>query len=158
MSPSSGLARASYPIQVAFGAALLGIAARQWFTRPDADAKVVAPKWMTSAAAFGPGRAAVLGVVLVVANPKVVPLCLAAGREIGSTSAAGAAAVAVGVFTVVAGSTVIVPACAQLVAGPRMRPGLEAMEAWLIAHYTPVVCLTLVVVGALLIVTGARGI
>ena len=158
VSPSSSAARASYAVQLGFGVALLIIAARQWRIRPKRETASTLPGWISSAASFGPRRAAALGVILVVANPKVVPLCLAAGRTIGQdASAAAGQAWTVCAFTVAAACTVIAPTVAQLTVGPKMQPALLKLQAWLIRRHTPVVVTTLIVVGVLLIATGAQG-
>ena len=66
-------------------------------------------------------------------------MCAAAGAGIGSAKLSGAdTAVAVVVFTLIAGSTVAIPVVGYAVAKERMRHPLDELMAWLQTNITAV--------------------
>jgi threonine/homoserine/homoserine lactone efflux protein len=102
-----------------------------------------------------PRSALKLGLVMALANPKVLLLAVAGGLGIGEedyTVAENAAAV-VG-FSVVASLTVAAPLVMTLVTGSRAEPLLQRAREWLDAHNQAVVAVVLVLLGALVLVAG----
>jgi Sap, sulfolipid-1-addressing protein len=74
----------------------------------------------------------------------------------------GTAAVGVGVwiavacYTVLAGSTVVVPILAYAVAGERVDRQLERLKDWMQREHAVITAAILVIVGLLLLYTGIR--
>ncbi|WP_264001886.1 GAP family protein, partial [Mycolicibacterium gadium] len=68
-----------------------------------------------------------------------------------------AQAVAVGYFVVVAGSGTLLPVLAHAVAAKRFDRSLERLRAWIQRRQAEISAVALVVIGAVLLVTGAFG-
>lgn len=119
-------------IQVALGLLLVWISARQWQQRPHRGDVPELPGWMQKIDSYGFGRSLRLGLALAVANPKNLTLTASASVVVGSAELGGtAAAVAVGVFTVLGASTVIIPVLGMQIAGDRLASPLASLRAWL---------------------------
>lgn len=124
---------------------LLGL--RQWLTRGGSSEP---PAWMAALGDYTPLRAARLGVLLAVANPKSVLLVLAGGVAIGAADlGAGRAAVVVTAFAAGAASTVALPVALRLLLGERMVAPLERARGWLVTHNESVVAVVVVVIGVM---------
>lgn len=81
---------------------------------------------------YGFGRSLRLGLALAVANPKNLTLTASASVVVGSAELGGtAAAVAVGVFTALGASSVIIPVLGMQIAGDRLASPLASLRAWL---------------------------
>jgi threonine/homoserine/homoserine lactone efflux protein len=142
-------------VRVGLGAALVVLGARQWVTR---HAERPAPAWMQSLGAATPRSAARLGLVLSLANPKILLFCAAAGLTIGASEASGASAVGVCVlFALAASVSVAVPLVAHVVLGERATAPLRRANDWLTEHNASVMAGVLVVIGALVLVKGLGG-
>jgi threonine/homoserine/homoserine lactone efflux protein len=103
-----------------------------------------------------PAGAAAVGFGLVVANPKVLVMNAAAGLIIGTAAAAAHVWIAVALYTALAGSTVIAPVLAYVVAGGRVDQQLERVRNWMQREHAAVTAVILLVVGVLLAYTGIR--
>ena len=113
------------------------------------------PKWMSAIDSFNFVKATGLGFALAGLNAKNLLMCAAAGAGIGSARLTGAdTAVAVAVFTVIAGSTVLIPVVGYAVAKERMRRPLDELKAWLQTNITSVMGVLLLVLGVTLIGKG----
>ena len=145
---------ASY-VRIVAGAALIAFGVYKWSTR---TREGHAPKWMSSFAKITPARAAVTALVLVVVNPKVLFMCAAAGLAIG-TEGAGRAGAALGVvyYVALAGSTVAIPVVAYAVSGDRLHEPLVRVKEWMEAQHTALIAGIMVVLGALVLYKGIRG-
>lgn len=90
------------------------------------------PKWLKSAGNLGPWEAFGLAFILNV-RPKALLLAIAAGLTIrADADSLTDAAVAIGIYTVIAASTVAVPIIGTMAAPARMEPRLVSMRGWLI--------------------------
>jgi len=139
-------------IKLVLGVLLLGLAARQWRSRPGDGEQPAMPKWMTAIDHFTAAKAAGLGVLLSAVNPKNLLMCVAAGSAIASGGLSpGQDVAAVVVFTVIAASTVAVPVIGYAVGRKRMAGPLEALRGWLTAHNQAVMATLLLVIGVVLI-------
>jgi len=76
-------------LRILLGAALLTMAAQQWFKRPRKGEGPEQPPWMATVGRATPRRTLVLGLALAGANPKNLALTLAASASI-SKNALGA--------------------------------------------------------------------
>ena len=92
----------------------------------------------------------------VVANPKVLVMNAAAGLIIGTAAVGASGLLAVAFYTALAGSTVIAPVLAYVVAGERVDPQLERIRHWMQREQAALTAIILVVVGVMLAYTGIR--
>ncbi|WP_308797634.1 GAP family protein [Agromyces silvae] len=142
-------------IKLVLGVLLLLLAARQWRSRPKAGEEAALPKWMAAIDGMTAVRGLVLGFLLSAVNPKNLLMAAAAGVVIGTAGLdAGASAVAILVFTVVAAISVAGPVIAYLVASARMAGPLEALRAWLVHNNATVMAVLLLVIGVVVIGKG----
>jgi threonine/homoserine/homoserine lactone efflux protein len=149
---------ASSWIKLVLGLLLLALAVRQWRGRPGPDDDAQLPKWMTAIDKVTPVKATGLGFLLSAVNPKNLLMCIAAGVTIGEAElAAGETVVSVVVFTLLAGSSVLVLVVAYLVASERMRGPLDRLKVWLQANNAAVMSVLLLVIGVTLIGKGIGG-
>jgi threonine/homoserine/homoserine lactone efflux protein len=140
------------------GLLLLLLAARQWRSRPHGDEPATLPSWMATIDQVTPVKAAGLGVLLSAVNPKNLLLCVSAGVTVAAAALDPAEEVAsVAVFTVVAVSTVVVPAVAYAVAGARLRHPLDELKGWLQANNATVMAVLLLVLGVSVLGKGLGG-
>jgi threonine/homoserine/homoserine lactone efflux protein len=104
-----------------------------------------------------PGGAAAIGVGLILVNPKVLVMNAAAGLVIGTAGFGTSGAwLAVAYYTVIAGSTVLVPILAYAIAGERVDRQLEQLKQWMESQHAALMAGLLAVVGLLLVYTGIR--
>ncbi len=86
--------------------------------------------------------------LLASVNPKNLLLAASAGLIVGSAQLSlGEISVVVVVFTVLAGSTVLIPVIAYLIASARMREPLERLRTWLMANNATIMAVLLLVIG-----------
>ncbi|MGY1693675.1 GAP family protein [Geodermatophilus sp. SYSU D00814] len=146
-------------VKVVLGGLLLAAGVAQFRARPHRGEQPALPRWMSAIDEVTTGRALGLGAVLSGINPKNLGLCLAAGSTVGSAGlGAGGAAVAVGVYTVLAASTVAVPVLAYAVAAERMRKPLDGLHGWLVQENTVIMGTLLTVMGAVVAGHGIAGV
>ena len=141
--------------RVALGGALVVLGVRQWLTRHDERPP---PGWMQSLGAATPRSAARLGLLLSMANPKIVLFCAAAGLGIGASAATGVpAAVTVLLFALAASVSVALPLLAHVVLGDRATAPLRRANAWLTEHNATIMAVVLLAIGALVLTKGVTG-
>ena len=142
-------------VRIVAGAALIAFGVYKWFTRARSEHS---PRWMSSFAKITPGKALVTALVLVVANPKVLFMCAAAGLAIG-TEGLGRAGAALGVlyYVAIAASTVALPVLAYAVSGDRLHQPLTRLKDWMEAQHAALVAGILIVLGLLVLYKGLRG-
>lgn len=135
-------------ILVALGVTLLVLAVRSWRSRPGPDEEPVLPSWMKTIDALGFAGALRLGVVLSVANPKVVVFCLTVGIGLGTAAlTTGELIAAIIVFVVLSSSTVAAPVVAYLVASDRLRAPLARLRDWIARENQVIMAVLFAVLG-----------
>ncbi|MGI5217801.1 GAP family protein [Nocardia sp. CA-290969] len=153
-SGSGGGGTAGAWIKIVLGIALLVLAFTQWRSRADTGT----PEWMRAIDEFTFGKAAGLAVVLSAVNPKNLLLCVSAGIVIGTGGLAfGGDIVALLVFTVLAGASVLVPVVGYLVAADRISEPLAAAKNWLQTNNHLVMAIVLATMGAVVLGKGIGG-
>lgn len=141
--------------RIALGAALVVLGVRQWRSRGEVSE---APGWMSSLASATPGSAGRLGLLLSLANPKILLLSVAAGLSIGAAEvSAVVAALTVVAFTLAGSVSVGLPLLAHLLLGERATAPLERARDWLVAHNATVMALVVLVIGVVLLTEGLAG-
>ncbi|OMC20621.1 hypothetical protein A5737_24590 [Mycobacterium colombiense] len=141
-------------VRLAFGVALLALAAYHWFTRHRQRGM---PRWMRSFSTLSPVRAGVMGAVLVPLRPEVLILCAAAGLAVGNSSlSAGGQVIAAAIFVVLAASTVAIPVLAYVGAGDRLDDVLERLKAWMEANHDAMMAVILFLIGLMVLYNGIR--
>lgn len=140
--------------RIVVGLVLLALAVQSW-TRRGAPGKE--PAWMTTLGNAPPGRAVTLGLVLSVANPKILFLSVAAGLTISGAAGPGIAVAATLVYAVVASSTILLPIVASAVGGDRVVVPLTRLRDWLVRHNAAVMAVVLLALGVVVLVEGISG-
>lgn len=142
-------------IQLLLGALLLLLAVRNWRSRPAPGVEPTMPKWMQAIDKISFFGALGLGLLLSGVNPKNLMLGAAAGVSIGSAAlSTGESALVIGVFTLLAASTVLVPVVGYLFAAERLRGTLDALRGWLTRENALIMAVLLLVIGVVLIGKG----
>lgn len=142
-------------LRIIVGVALIGFGIYRWATRKRSEHM---PGWMTRISTLTPPKAAITGVLLTVANVKVLFICAAAGLAIGS-SGIGSPGVwaAAAWYVAVAGSTVALPILGYAVSGERLDLGLERLKTWMEQQHATLIAAILVVIGLLVLYKGIHG-
>ncbi|MGD9618759.1 MAG: GAP family protein [Mycolicibacterium sp.] len=142
-------------LRIVVGLALITFGAYRWFTRKKSEHM---PGWMTRMSTLTPGKAAVTGAVLTVANVKVLFICAAAGLAIGSAGLGSTNVWFAALWYVaVAGSSVALPILGYAVSGDRLDPALNALKDWMQRQHAVLVAAILVVIGLLVLYKGIHG-
>lgn len=143
------------PVLIITGAVLLVFAVLVWVRR---DRMSEEPRWLAGLSRISPIGAGVIGLLLVVTNPKMLAASAAAGLLIGTGSLGVAGAYgAVAYYAAVASSTVAVPVLAYAAVGARADEQLIRLKAWLHRRSGFVSAVILVAVGIGLLLTGISG-
>lgn len=135
---------------------LLLLAAGIWRTVADRQRTTPSdpPSWTKAIDRIGPRQAFAFGLAMSV-RPKNLAIALAAGLAIGSASLSiVGSSLTVLIFTAVAVSTVAALVLSYVFGSHSVRPRLERFSDWLVANSSLVLNLSVVVVGALLVVLG----
>ncbi|MGD9958604.1 GAP family protein [Nocardioides sp.] len=139
-------------LRIVLGLALVILGVVKWLGR---GKEAAPPGWMQSLETADARKALSIGLLLSVANPKVLLLSAAAGLYVGGVELTLTEfVVAVAAFTAVAASSVAVPVLGFLVVGERMLPPLARAKDWLITHNAAVMAVVIVVIGCLLVSKG----
>ena len=133
----------------------LALAVGRWVTRKR-ETRPPPPAFLNRLSKISPVGAGIIGFGLVVANPKVVVMNAAAGLIIGTAAVGLGVWLAVAFYTALAGSTVIAPILAYVVAGERVDGQLERVRDWMQREHATVTAAILLIVGVLLTYTGIR--
>ncbi len=142
-------------VELVLGAALLGLAVRQWRGRPRRGDAARLPSWMRTIDRIAPGRALALGVALAAVNPKNLLLTVGAASAIAQTGiATGKQAIALGVFVAVATLGVGLPVAAFLILGERATRMLDETKSWMAANNATIMAVLLLVIGTELVGDG----
>lgn len=142
-SDDSGPSDTQGVIQVVLGLLFLGLAVRQWRSRPAPGTTPEPPAFLAKVETMGPAVAAGLGLLFTVANPKNLPLLISAGADAGQLGldASELAVVAV-VFLLITMIGVAAPVVLTLALGDRAQGILHGWEDWL-SHNNNTVMLVL---------------
>jgi hypothetical protein len=143
-------------VRIAVGVALVGFAGWRWVTRHRVTKQ---PASLNRLSRMTPVGAAAIGFGLILVNPKVLVMNAAAGLAIG-TAGWGVAGtwLAVAYYTVLAGSTVLIPILAYAIAGQRVDHQLVRLKQWMERQHAALMAGFLAVVGLLLVYTGIRAV
>ncbi|MFD9969050.1 GAP family protein [Streptomyces sp. NPDC059011] len=137
--------------RVVLGSLLILFGLRQWLTRHGRPA----PGWMRLLADASPPRAFRLGLLLSLANPKILLLSAAAGLTVGAAGAVTTSGVtALAVFTVCAASTVALPVVLHLLLGERVLIPLMRVRQWLESRAAGVMAVVIAAIGVLVLFEG----
>ena len=135
-------------IKLVLGILLLLLGVMQWRKRPRAGEAAALPKWMASIEDFTAVKAAGLAFVLSAVNPKNLLMFVAAGAAIGESGVStGDGIVALIVFTVLAGISVLVPVLGYLFAKEKVKPWLDELRRWLQQNNAAVMSVLFLVLG-----------
>jgi hypothetical protein len=155
---SSGASHGASGIKLTLGILFLLAALRQWRSRPRGDQPPELPKWLEQITSVTPGRAAALAFALAAINPKNLALTIAAALSIAQANlSTGNQVIALAVFVLIAGSTVLAPVLAHRVMGDRAAKPLEQTRAWLVANNAAMTVVLFLVLGAALLGKGIGG-
>ena len=142
-------------IKLLLGALLVFLAVREWLGRPKDGEEAKLPKWMAAIDSLTAARAFVLGFALAAVNPKNLLLAIGGGYAIGSAGLSiGSIVVVILIWVVLAGSTVLIPVLAFLIAGERAKGPLTRMRVWLVSNNATIMAILLLVIGVALIGKG----
>jgi threonine/homoserine/homoserine lactone efflux protein len=142
-------------LRVVIGIALVVFGVFRWLTR---KRSAHSPGWMKKITSATPGRAAVIAATLVVANPKVLFICAAAGLAIGTAGlGASGAWISVAFYVLIAASSVAIPVLAYTVAGERLDSPLARLKEWMERHNASLVAAILIIIGLLVLYKGIHG-
>lgn len=142
-------------IRIALGILLLYSALIQWRGRPGPEDAVEVPKLLAGLNALDAGKSLLTGFLLVVINPKNLPLCAAGAAAIDlNTSTLASQLGAYKVFILVASSTVIIPMIPYLFARKRAAVIFESWKDWLVRKNKVAMAVVLLVLGIVLVYRG----
>ncbi len=148
---------------IGLGIVAIVLAVRQWRSRPtaaeDGDETRVPeiPGWMAKIDGMTPAKAAALGAFIGGLKPKNLLLSIGVGVTLEAADATvGEAAITLAVVVLLGSLPVIIPVIAAFVAGDRIREPLDRLRAWLIDHNAAMVGAILLLIGVVLISTGAE--
>jgi threonine/homoserine/homoserine lactone efflux protein len=143
-------------VRLAVGIALIAFGVWRWLTRHQVTRQ---PAWLNRLSRLTPVGAGAVAVGLILVNPKVLVMNAAAGLVIGTASLGMPGVwVAVVYYTVIAGSSVLLPILAYAVAGERVDHQLERLKQWMERQHAVLMAGFLMVVGLLLVFTGIRAV
>ena len=156
--PSFLSANSKILMGVILGLILLGLAIRQWRSRPAEGEEPEMPTWMDAIDSFTPTRAFGLAALLAGVNPKNLALTVAAATTIAQAGLDGGESwIVLFVYVALASVSVVTPVVYYLVAGASAEHTLNALKGWLIANNATVMFVLLLIFGAKLIGDGFGG-
>ncbi|OBH09979.1 GAP family protein [Mycobacterium sp. E3247] len=113
------------------------------------------PGWEGSVGTITPSAVAAIGMVPMLANPKVLAASAAVGTQIASVRMTAVGSVlAVAYYAALASSTVAAPVLAYLVVGPRIDPQLERIRRWMQRRHRALAAVAVVLVGFAVVLYG----
>jgi Sap, sulfolipid-1-addressing protein len=151
---SSVVRRTWSSVAIVFGVLLIVVARYRWVSR---DRAKKAPGRFSRFTQITPVGAAVLGLVLPVAGPKVLAMCATAGVTIGKASLGGVGAgLALVYYTALAGSPIIVSVVGYSLAAESVNRRLVSLRLPLQRHQGVVTTVVIALIGLVLVGTGLR--
>lgn len=137
---------------IGVGAGLVAGGAWLWWRRAHPTGRT---QWNNGVATITPTVAAAVGMLPMLANPKVLAASAAVGTQIATLRlTAVSAVVAVAYYAVLATSTVAAPVVAYFVVGPRIDPHLERIRRWIQDRHRALVAITVALVGVAVVLYG----
>ena len=151
---SSLVRRTWASIAIVVGVLLIVVTGYRWVSR---ESVKKAPQWFSRFTQITPLGAAILGLVLPVAGPKVLAMCAAAGVTIGKAPMGGVGAgLALVYYTALAGSPIIVSVVGYSLAAETVNHRLASLHLRLQHHQDVVTTVTIALIGLVLVGTGLR--
>ena len=139
-------------VKIVLGLLLLRVAQRQWRGRPRGDSEPELPSWMKTIDSFNPAKAAGMGALLAVVNPKNLLLLVGGAAAIAQTGAsAGDQAVALAVFIVIATIGVAAPIAIKFLMGERATELLGRLHEWMVRENATIMAVICLLIGVKLI-------
>jgi threonine/homoserine/homoserine lactone efflux protein len=140
---------------ILLGVTFVVLAAGTWRRRPRDGQPPQMPNWLATVDRLNARRAAWLGLVVAVLNPKNLVILPVAGSTIAQSGLTRTGqATAVLVFACVAALTVVIPVFAYTIAKPSVAGPLEGMRGWLLRSSHAVIACLASVIAALLLARG----
>jgi threonine/homoserine/homoserine lactone efflux protein len=144
-------------VKLVLGVFLLVLALRRWRARPHGDDPRELPGWMQAIDQFTPPKAAGIGVVLSVANPKNLVMAVGAAIAIAQLGVpTGDEIVALIVFIALGTVGVGAPIVIYFAMGRRAVALLDGMKTWLAAHSQAVMAVLFLLIGTKLLSDGLQ--
>jgi len=139
-------------LKIVLGVLLVRLAIKQWRGRPRGETQPELPRWMKSIDTFTPVKSAGMGVVLSDVNPKNLILVVGAAAAIAQTGAsAGAQAVALAVFILLATLGVGAPVAIYYLMGDKATKILAELRDWMARENATIMAVICLIIGAKLI-------
>ena len=136
-------------IKIVIGVLFLGLAVKQWSSRPTGDEEPTMPGWMASIDQFTAPKSFGSGFLLSAVNPKNLGLTIAAMAKVSTSGLSTAEEIGtLVVFVLIASLTVAAPVLLNLILGARAQPTLTTMKDWLAENNSTVMTVLFVVLGA----------
>ena len=147
--PDSTAATGVNWFQVAVGILFLAMAAGQWRKRPTPGEQPEMPTWMAMIDNFDAIKSLCLGALLSGLNPKNLALTAAGAASIAQAGlSSGESGIAVGVFVVIASTTVVGPVAFYLVAPDAATRPLTTTKGFMSDHNAVIMMVVLLILGA----------
>ncbi len=138
--------------KIVLGLLLIRVAAREWRGRPRGDEEPKLPAWMKTIDTFSPPKAAGMGALLAVVNPKNLLLLVGGAATIAQTGVDAAdQAIALAIFIVIATVGVAAPIAIKFLMGERGTVLLGELHDWLARENATIMAIICLVIGAKLI-------
>ena len=136
-------------IKIVIGVLFLGLAVKQWSSRPTGDEEPTMPGWMASIDQFTAPKSFGIGFLLSAVNPKNLGLTIAAMAKVSTSGLSTAEEIGtLVVYVLIASLTVAAPVLLNLILGARAQPTLTTMKDWLAENNSTVMTVLFVVLGA----------
>ncbi len=139
--------------QMGFGVTLIILALRLWLKRPRKGEVVQAPGWMQSLNRIGFLGSLGVGLFLVVANVKNLPISVSAASMIASHSSKW---VSVCCFTMIASLGVLVPVVVNQLGGEKTAAILQKWKLWLNTHNSIILAGLFLIIGISALIKGLK--
>jgi threonine/homoserine/homoserine lactone efflux protein len=139
-------------VKIVLGLVLLGVAVKEWRGRPRGDDEPQLPAWMKTIDRFTPAKAAGMGALLAVVNPKNLLLLVGGAAAIAQSGAdTGDQVAAVAVFVVIATVGVAAPIAIRFGMEERGTALLAQLHEWLARENATIMAVLCLIIGAKLI-------
>ena len=152
---SVGTSTLQVAVPLLLGIALIVLGLVQWHDRPQRGAEVPLPRWLNALDRLTPARATIIGVGYAAFRPKNLVMAAAAGVVIlGAHSDPTGILISVAVFTALASITMLGPVIAYAFGGTAVREKLVHLRGWLVRNMPLITVVTVLVLGAFLVLAG----